>query len=260
MRSPRRKARIYAIAPVHKRLYSSGDVRYVALDEYLSALLEHLETSMRAEGHGASLQATSSSRCRLQTDASINLGVVVTEWVTNAFKYAYPDKPGEVRVRLKRCRDRQGRTDGRGRWRRPPRRRIGEGHRPRHPDRQGDGGDHAGGDRVSRARPGHGRAADLPAAGRDVKRIDDAFATHRWTGERADGRACSACASACSRWCSALCVAAAAAFAQDGPPGITAPTVFPPFDRDAPACSAPPGPAERSWPSRRTTSASSCRA
>ena len=29
--------------------------------------------------------------------------------------------------------------------------------------------------------------------------------------------------------------------AQDGPPGITAPTVFPPFDPNAPSCSAPPG-------------------
>ena len=49
------QARIYAIALVHKRLYSSGDVRVVALDEYLAGLLEHLETSMRGEGHGASL-------------------------------------------------------------------------------------------------------------------------------------------------------------------------------------------------------------
>lgn len=29
--------------------------------------------------------------------------------------------------------------------------------------------------------------------------------------------------------------------AQDGPPGITEPIVFPPFDRDAPSCEAPPG-------------------
>jgi ribose transport system substrate-binding protein len=38
-----------------------------------------------------------------------------------------------------------------------------------------------------------------------------------------------------------LAAAAGAAGAQDGPPGITAPIVLPPFVRDPPACSAPPG-------------------
>ena len=133
-------------------------MRFVALDEYLSGLLDHLETSMRGEGHGASL-SYDLEPLRLRTDASINLGVVVTEWVTNAFKYAYPDHAGEVRVRLRRLPE--GRVelavedDGVGRNDEAAVKGTGLGTR----HRQGDGGQHGRGNRIpQRVSPGRSRA------------------------------------------------------------------------------------------------------
>jgi two-component sensor histidine kinase len=96
--------RIQAIAQVHRRLYTSGDVEYVSMDDYLRALVAELEQTWSTPASPRTLRLTAEP-IKLKTDRAVSLGVIVNELVTNACKYAYGAKGGEVRVILTRAND-----------------------------------------------------------------------------------------------------------------------------------------------------------
>ena len=191
----------------------------------------------------------SSSRCRLRDRRQHQSRRRGDRMGHQCLQICLSGPAGEIRVRLQHAARRTRRARGRRRRRRPRATRGRQGYRTWHPDRQGDGVSMGAEIQYHRTQAGDARAPDFLVAGRlnlAAARPGEYTRQHAAGRKAGDEHRSAICRPGCE--CGGLCcgyrphrVGPRAGDRAGRPPGITMPTVFAPFDPNAPACSAPPG-------------------
>jgi PAS domain S-box-containing protein len=96
------QARLQIVATVHERLYRSDDMRSVELGGFLETLARDIEQAMLQAQDRISVTVTAEPVV-VGNDRAVLVGLVLNELLTNAIKYAYPDRKGTISVTVGRA-------------------------------------------------------------------------------------------------------------------------------------------------------------
>lgn len=92
--------RIIGMALAHQKLYESKDLSHLNLRDYLESLIDSVKGFQADHLDHVSIR-TQMTDIPILIDTAIPIGLVVNELLTNAFKYAFPDRQqGTIDVRL----------------------------------------------------------------------------------------------------------------------------------------------------------------
>ncbi|WP_072562913.1 sensor histidine kinase [Granulibacter bethesdensis] len=93
--------RVRALATLHRHLYTQGELQAINMRSFLNELCEQLFQAFGEVPGERIILHIEAPEVRMTSDQAVPLALIVTEVVSNAVKYAFPDqRKGSVLVRL----------------------------------------------------------------------------------------------------------------------------------------------------------------
>lgn len=91
--------RVKAMALIHQKLYQNEDLATIDFAEYAEQLMGEL-ASVYSDSNGVKTSVKAGEKTHFDIDTAIPLGLILNELISNAYKYAFTEGKGEIKVSL----------------------------------------------------------------------------------------------------------------------------------------------------------------